>query len=156
MTLTVLGTGGWYWNHQRVRQLQALRHDADLQKTTSDDLFRAQDLISKNDLNAGHHVLNLRKGLLEAEPKKSRELMALYERAKLKLGEVDEALRAASLRQAEQQARTEVENRFRHFLDRRKEALFRDTDFTGVMLPAENLDLTRKAAPRGTRSVRAH
>ena len=31
------------------------------------------------------------------------------------------------------------------FLDRRKEALFRDTQFTGLMLPT-NLDLTRKAA----------
>ena len=146
VTLTVLGTGGWYWNHQRVRQLQSLKHDADLQTATNDDLFRAQELIAKNDLPRGKQVLDLRKGLLDREPKKSRELIALFDRTKLKLGEVDQALSAVSARQAEQQAKAEVQNRFRHFLDRRKEALFRDTDFTGVMLPAENLQLTRNAA----------
>ena len=61
------------------------------------------------------------------------------------LGEVDTALAADRARQAEQQARDEVQARYRRFLDRRKEALFRDTQFTGLMLPT-NLDLTRKAA----------
>ena len=61
------------------------------------------------------------------------------------LGEVDAALAADRARQAEQQARDEVQARYRRFLDRRKEALFRDTQFTGLMLPT-NLDLTRKAA----------
>ncbi len=61
------------------------------------------------------------------------------------LGDVEKALEAERARLADQQARDEVQKRYRRFLDHRKEALFRDTQFTGVMLPT-NLDLTRKAA----------
>ncbi len=46
--------------------------------------------------------------------------------------EVDKALEAEQARQAEQQARDEVQKRYRRFLDHRKEALFRDTQFTGA------------------------
>ena len=61
------------------------------------------------------------------------------------LEEVEKALEADRARLAEQQAKDEVQKRYRLFLDRRKEALFRDTQFSGLMLPT-NLDLTRKAA----------
>jgi tetratricopeptide (TPR) repeat protein len=54
-------------------------------------------------------------------------------------------LSAESARQAERQARDEVQKRYDRFLDHRKETLFRDTRFTGLMLPT-NLDLTRRAA----------
>ena len=47
--------------------------------------------------------------------------------------------------QAEQKAKNEVQKRYRRFLDHRKEALFRDTQFTGLLL-STNLELTRKAA----------
>ena len=79
-------------------------------------------------------------------PKKSRELASLYDRTKQMLGEVEKALEAERARQAEQQAKDEVQDRYRHFLDRRKEALFRDTQFTGAHAAPTNLDLTRKAA----------
>jgi len=61
------------------------------------------------------------------------------------LGEVEKALEADRVRQAEQQAKDEVQKRYRLFLDRRKEALFRDTQFGGLMLPT-NFDLARKSA----------
>ena len=93
---------------------------------------------------------------MSAEPKMSRELARRFtNETKHKLGEVDQALSASEPRQAEQQARTEVQNRFRHFLDRRKEALFRDTDFTGVMLPGEARPHA-EGGPRGVRRVRKY
>ena len=44
-----------------------------------------------------------------------------------------------------QKAKNEVQERYHRFLDQRREALYRDTQFTGL-LPATNLELTRKAA----------
>jgi serine/threonine protein kinase/Tfp pilus assembly protein PilF len=144
-SMSLLGYGVWYWNHQRDLQLIVLRHVAQVQKATNDDLFLAQEDISRNDLDHGLLVLTSRKKLLEVEPQKSQELTTLYDRTQLKLAEVERALEAARARQAEQRANDAVQNRFRLFLDRRKEALFRDTQFTGLMLPT-NVDLTRRSA----------
>ena len=87
----------------------------------------------------------MRISALEGERRKSGELTELFDRTKLKLAEIDRAIEAENGRQAEQRARDLVQSQFSHFLDRRKETLFRDTQFTGLMLPT-NLDLTRAAA----------
>ena len=61
------------------------------------------------------------------------------------LAEVESSLKSEQALAAEQKAKNEVEERYQRFLDQRREALFRDTQFTGL-LPSTNLDLTRKAA----------
>ena len=61
------------------------------------------------------------------------------------LAEVQSSLKTELALEAQQNAKMEVEHRYQRFLDQRREALFRDTQFTGL-LPSTNLDLTRKAA----------
>ncbi len=61
------------------------------------------------------------------------------------LADVEKALAAEQARLADEEARAEIQKSYRRFLDHRKEALYRDTQFNGVTLPA-NLELTRKAA----------
>jgi len=143
--ISVVGYGAWYWNSQRALQLSALRHDAEMQKATADDLFHAQEAIASNDLDEGRMLLARRKIILDGERKKSADLASLYDRTGLKLGEIEKALAAETARLADKRARDEVERQYDRFLDRRKETLVRDTQFTGVMLPA-NLELTRQAA----------
>ena len=143
--MSLVGYGGWYWNHQRTLERVAQLRDTELKKATTNDLLSAQDLVAHNDLTKGHELLKLRISALEAERRKSGELTELFYRTKLKLAEIDRAIDAENGRQAEQRARDLVQSQFSHFLDRRKEALFRDTQFTGLMLPT-NLDLTRAAA----------
>ena len=143
------GYGVRYWNNQRALQLIAQRHEAEVQKATNDDLLLAQEDISRNDLDHGKVVLTARQKLLEVEPKKSRELTALYDRTRLKLGEIERALAAARARRAEQLANDAVQERYRLFLDRRTQALLRDTEFPSTVPGLEiatKPDLTRKAA----------
>ena len=135
-------TGVWYWNHSRALERMAAKHEAQLREETADDLIHAQDAVAKKDLNQGKAVLKARKSILERE--NILGLAGLYDRTSQKLGEIDRALEADRGRQADESAKEEVRNRYRRFLERRKETLFRDTQFTGLMLPA-NLDLTRKS-----------
>jgi len=144
-SIACLGYGAWYWNNQRNLQLLALQKDAKLQKDTAADLFRAQEAIAKNDLTEAKSVLAKRDGLLDNEPKKSPEVMSLHERTRQMLVDVGKGLDADRLRQAQASAKAEVQARYQHFLDRRKETLFRDSQFTGLDLPA-NLELTSKTA----------
>ncbi len=144
MIITLLGVGAWYWNHQRRSDSYALQRDADLREDHDRRPLPCPGADLEERLNQGHEVLALRKSLLEAEPKRA----ASWRSSTIgpsSSSERSTALSAASARQAEQQARDEVQNRYRRFLDRRKEALFRDTRFTGLTLPTD-LDLTRKAA----------
>jgi tetratricopeptide (TPR) repeat protein len=143
--MTLVGYGAWYWNLQRTLERIAQQHDTELKKDTTNDLFNAQKAISSNDLTKGHEILATRIGLLAAEPRRSGELSELFDRTKTTLGEVDRAIEAESGLRAEQQAKDAVQKRYRNFVDLRKETLFRDTQFTGLMLPT-NHDLTRKAA----------
>ena len=139
VTIALLGSGTWYWN-------KAIRHETAMRKAATDDLLAAKKLVSKNELNKSHEVLVSRIRLLDAEPKRSPELEGLYVQTKDKLAEVNQALTAESIREAEEKALEAAQTSYRHFLDRRKEALFRDTDFTGLALATDNLELTRKAA----------
>jgi len=141
--ISLVSTGAWYWNNQRSLERMAARHVARLQEETANDLIRAQQAMSKNDLTQGHEVLTARKGILERE--NQRGLVSLYEQTRQMLAEVEMAQEADRARLAQQQAKDEVQKRYRLFLDRRKEALFRDTQFGGEMLPT-NFDLTRKSA----------
>jgi tetratricopeptide (TPR) repeat protein len=99
--------------------------------------------LSKTDLHKAQLLLSNRKTILERVNRPG--LAILHDQTKQRLGEVERELKADQARQAEQRAKAEVQQRYRLFLDRRKEALFRDTQFTGLMLPL-NLDLTRQAA----------
>ncbi len=120
-----------------------MRHEAQLREETAYDLMCAQDAVARKDLNQGKVVLTSRKTILDRE--NILGLANLHDRTKQMLGEIDRALEADLGRQAEERARDEVQKRYRRFLDRRKEALFRDTQFTGLMLPT-NVDLTRQTA----------
>ncbi len=141
--VSMIGTGVWYLNHKRTAELFAARSEATLKEETANDLIRARDAMSKNDMIKGHEVLTSRMNFLEGEKKQG--LASLYKQTEQMLGEVELALAADQKRQAEQQAKDAVQDRYASFLAHRKEAIVRDTRFTGIMLPA-NLRLTRKAA----------
>ena len=144
--MTLVGSGAWYWNQKTALERIAPAARGHAAKRDDRRSLPCPGADLEKDLNQGHEVLTLRKSLLEAEPQKSPELAELYDRTKLKLAEVDKALSAESARQAEQTGEgRQSKSAIDHFLDRRKETLFRDTQFTGLMLPT-NLDLTRKAA----------
>jgi tetratricopeptide (TPR) repeat protein len=143
--VSLLSYGAWYWNHQRVLQLIAQRHDAQLQKQTADDLLETQELVAKNNLGEAQDRLLRRKTVLEAERHQSAELASLSDRTNKKLEEIKEALALEAALLADRQRRDEVQRRYKQFLDRRKETLFRDTQFTGLALPA-SVELTRQAA----------
>jgi eukaryotic-like serine/threonine-protein kinase len=133
--LSCAGTALWYWNHLRALERIAMSHEATLRTETADDLMHAQD-VARKDLNQAKVILTSRKSILERE--NIVGLTRLYDRTNQKLVEIESA-------QAAERARDDVQNRYQRFLDRRKETLFRDTQFSGLMLAA-NLDLTRKAA----------
>ncbi len=139
----LLSAGMWYWNHRRALERIADRHEAQLREETAYDLLRAQEAVSKNELDRGWSVLTARKRILERE--EGRGPAGLYERTEQTLAEIEKAQESERARLAEHRAKDEVQGRYRLFLGRRKEALFRDTQFTGLMLPS-NLDLTRKSA----------
>jgi tetratricopeptide (TPR) repeat protein/tRNA A-37 threonylcarbamoyl transferase component Bud32 len=139
----LLGTGLWYREHLRAMERIAERHEAAVREETTSDLIRAQEAVSRNDLAQGRVLLTTRKRLLERENR--RGLASLAERTGQMLAQVEAALEAERARLAARQAQEEVQRRYRLFLDRRKEALFRDTYFTGLMLPTDH-DLTRRAA----------
>jgi len=138
-----LSTGVWYWSHRRALERFAEQHLAQLREETANDLIRAQQAVSKNDLNHGHEVLITRKEILDRENRGGLE--NLYDQTSQMLAEVEKAQETDRARLVAQHANDEVQKRYRLFVDRRKKALFRDTEFTGLMLPA-NFDLNREAA----------
>jgi eukaryotic-like serine/threonine-protein kinase len=158
MVIAAIGAGAWYANHRRIQERIAAQHESALRDETAEDLIRAREAISNNDLSRGQVILTARKAVLEREHRPG--LSGLHDRTTQMLGQVERALEAERAREAERQAKDEVLARYRRFLDRREEALFRDTQFaglmlspalfrdtqfTGLMLPT-NLDLARKAA----------
>jgi tetratricopeptide (TPR) repeat protein len=146
--LSMGGAGLWYQNHLRARERIAMAHEAKLREATANDLLDARNAVATKDLDQGKGILTKRKAILEQE--NLAGLASLYDRTRQMLGEVDSALVAERARQAAQRARDAVQEQFRQFQDRRKETLFRDTRFTGLMLPT-NLELTRSAATEALR-----
>jgi eukaryotic-like serine/threonine-protein kinase len=149
LAFTILGAiglvsvGAWYWNRQSRLERIAARHVAQLQEETANVLIRAQQALSRNDLNEAQVVLTARQSVLEHE--RSPGLASLRDQTRRMLADVEKAQEAMRARLAAQRAFDEVQKRYGLFLQRRKEALFRDTQFSGLMLPA-NFDLTRTAA----------
>jgi serine/threonine protein kinase/Flp pilus assembly protein TadD len=132
-----------YWNNLRRHERLAAQHLELVREETGSDLVGVQEARSRNDLNTARVILARRQSLLALE--KNPRLVNLLDLTKRMLGEVEKSLDAEHVRLAAQQARDEVQRRYQLFLDRRKAALFQDTQFAGEMLPA-NAGLTRKLA----------
>jgi eukaryotic-like serine/threonine-protein kinase len=142
--ITLLSIGVWYWNYRRTLERSALRRLTEVSGQTIAELLRAQKLMSKNDLTAAEAALTARKAVLDNE--KNLGLASQRQQTELMLAGLEKALAAEQARLADLlAARADVQTKYRRFLDHRKEALYRDTQFTGL-LPLTNLELTRKAA----------
>jgi eukaryotic-like serine/threonine-protein kinase len=141
--LGLLSYGAWYWNHLRTQERLAAQLLAQLRDDTDDDLYRAQEAMARKEWNSANSILTKRNTILLGQRQPS--LASRTERTEQMLAEVDNSLKSEKSLATEQKARIEVRNRFERFLDQRREALFRDTQFTGL-LPSTNLELTRKAA----------
>ncbi len=141
--ITLLSTGFLYWNNKRNLERNVLQHLARVNEQTGIDLLQARDWMSKDDLIAAQGLLTRRQTILDGED--DIRLASQRERTALLLADVEKGLAAEQARLADEEARAEIQKSYRRFLDHRKEALYRDTQFTGVTLPA-NLELTRKAA----------
>jgi eukaryotic-like serine/threonine-protein kinase len=143
LTVSLIGAGWWYLDHKRTVERAAAHEEAALLKESADDLIRAQGAKSKNDLNQSQMILSTRKSILERENKLG--LASISAQTNQMLGEVEKEQDAERARKADQLAGEEVQKRYRLFLDHRKQALFRDTHLTGLLLDS-NLELTRKSA----------
>ena len=152
MVVSSIGAGWWYLDHKRNVERVAAQSEAVLLKESANDLLHAREAMSKHNLSQAEVILTARKKILERENK--RGLESLYARTNQMLGEVEKAVDADRAAKADQLAKEEVQNRYRRFLDDRKEALFRDTQLTGLMLDS-NLALTRKSA-EGALAVFGH
>jgi tetratricopeptide (TPR) repeat protein/tRNA A-37 threonylcarbamoyl transferase component Bud32 len=146
--IALLSWGFWYYNNKRTLEREALRHLATVGDETSADLLRASEMISNNDLNNAKVTLTARLAILEQEDKPG---LAMYrERAERMLADIEKSLAAEQARMAEAQARAEAEKRYHRFLDLRKEALYRDTQYYGVT-QAVSIEQTRQAAEKALR-----
>jgi tetratricopeptide (TPR) repeat protein len=146
--------GAWYWNHQQYLERLAERHLARVRDETGEDLYRAQDAITRKAWTSANSVLSARRALLVEE--KHPALKSLTERTAQMLAGVDSSINAEQALQAEEKAKIAVQERYRRFLEERSEAFFRHTqsDFKAVdenslvttLLPESDFDKTRKAA----------
>ncbi len=141
----LLGYGAWYLNNQRVMEKLAQKHQVEVRDQTDRDLDRARGAIALKDWDSARPTLTARKTLLDAEHNPA--LASLAERTEQLLTEVENARKAEQDLAAAEKAKNEVQTRYRRFQDLRSEALFRDTQFTGL-LPAANFEFTRTAAER--------
>jgi tetratricopeptide (TPR) repeat protein/tRNA A-37 threonylcarbamoyl transferase component Bud32 len=152
-TVGLLAWGGWYWNHKRGLERNALQHLATVGEETGADLLHAQELLSKNELNDAKLVLTTRMTVLNRENKVA--VSNHLERTQAMLADVDKALAAEEARLAEAEARAEVQKQHQRFLDLRKEALYRDTDVKSLFVspstgsaPPPTSGPTRQAAEK--------
>ena len=149
-----LGFGAWYLNHRQRLERLAERHLAQVRDESNDDLYRAQEAISRKAWSSAGSILTARKATLLAE--KNPGLSSLTERTDQMLADVEASLNAEQALEAEQKAKITVQERYRVFLEQRSEAFFRHTqsDFKTLdetplltnLLPASDLDQARKAA----------
>ncbi|MBV8558283.1 MAG: protein kinase, partial [Planctomycetaceae bacterium] len=116
-----------YLHHERERL-------AVLRSASEDLLFEGRDGLARKDWAKGRLALSKLLTKIEAEPR----LADLRARATDTLGQINRGL-------ADQQAWEVDRGRYRQFLQRRNEALFHETQFTGLDLPS-NRELTRKSA----------
>jgi tetratricopeptide (TPR) repeat protein len=146
ITLGLLGSlayGVRYWNQQRAMDRLTQQHLTQVRDETGNDHERARQAMALRDWNSASGILERRSDRLQNEA--SPTLATLKDRTSQMLAEVQNALKSEQALAAEQKAKIEAQDRYHRFLDQRQEALFRDTQFTGL-LPLTNLELTRKAA----------
>src|SRR5208337_393085 len=117
-----------YYNHSETKRLTALRSESE------DLLFESRDGLARKDWANGRLALSRLLTKIEAEPR----LADLRARATDTLEQIKRGL-------ADQQAWEADRGRYRQFLQRRNEALFQETRFTGLDLPG-SLEATRKSA----------
>ena len=99
-----------------------------------DALFKGRDALARKEWTNGQLILSKLSTKIEAEPR----LADLRARAADTLDQINRGL-------ADQQAWEADRARYRQFLQRRNEALFHETRFTGLDLPG-SLEATRKSA----------
>ena len=99
-----------------------------------DALFKGRDALAQKEWTNGQLILSKLLTKIEAEPR----LADLRARAADTLDQIKRGL-------ADQQAWEADRGRYRQFLQRRNEALFHETRFTGLDLPG-SLEATRKSA----------
>ena len=141
--LGLVSYGAWYWNRQRSLERLAEIHQAAVRDQTETDFDSARKAMAGKDWNSARVILEKRNTLLQAE--RNPRLASLSEQTGKLLAEVESSVKSKEALEAEEKAKTEVQERFDRFLGQRREALYRDTQFTGL-LPATNLELTRTAA----------
>ena len=117
-----------YYNHSETKRLTALRIES------VDALFKGRDALAQKEWTNGQLILSKLLTKIEAEPR----LADLRGRATDTLEKIKRGL-------ADQQAWEADRARYRQFLQRRNEALFHETRFTGLDLPG-SLEATRKSA----------
>ena len=110
-----------YYNHSETKRLTALRSESE------DLLFESRDGLARKDWANGRLALSRLLTKIEAEPR----LADLRARATDTLEQIKSGLADRG--------------RYRQFLQRRNEALFHETRFTGLDLPG-SLEATRKSA----------
>ena len=117
-------------NQERLenKRLTALRMES------VDALFKGRDALAQKEWTNGQLILSKLVTKIEAEPR----LADLRARAADTLDQLNHGL-------ADQQAWEADRGRYRQFLQRRNEALFHETRFTGLDLPG-SLEATRKSA----------
>ena len=135
--------GVYYTNLKRTLAFQAAQHLAAVKDDLNRELVVARGLVSSNDLPNGHEALM--KVMTRLGSEKLSGLADLQEQTKQMLAEVELAQKAERAQNDQQAANEAVQKRYDTFLARRKEAIFRDTQFTGLSLPS-SFDLTSKAA----------
>ena len=145
----LMSWGSGTWNHKRERERRAFRPKLQLKDGTDKDLLRAERLMSdstklsdRSKLNDAQKELTAAITLLASAPAAWRATASKPSRCSRRS---TRNLHAEVSRLAAEEANELVQKQFDRFLDHRSEALFRDTQFTGL-LPATNLELTRKAA----------
>ncbi len=141
--LGLVSYGAWYWNRQRSLERLAEIHQAAVRDQTETDFDSARKAMAGKNWNSARVILEKRNTLLQAE--RNPRLASLTEQTGQMLAEVESSLKSQDALEAEEKAKNEVQKHYRRFLEQRREALYRDTQFSGV-LPATNLELTRQAA----------
>ena len=117
-----------YSIHHESERLTTLRIES------VDALFKGRDALARKEWTNGQLILSKLLTKIEAEPR----LADLRARAADTLDQINRGL-------ADQQSWEADRTRYRQFLQRRNEALFHETRFTGLDLPG-SLEATRKSA----------
>jgi serine/threonine protein kinase/Tfp pilus assembly protein PilF len=141
-----VGSLAAFLQYQRLLRERDRREQArvfKLQSQAADAIIRAQDALAQNDLSGAELILAPLSEKIGTDPR-LRDLKARSDAVEAQIIE----------RLALKQSREADRARYNKFLNLRNEALFRDTGFTGLDLPA-NPDATRRTADAALAIFRA-